>query len=253
MRESVLRLEQFYASPMGKAARDMASRRLHTLWPDLAGRNVLGFGFCAPYLDPYAKGANRVVLAMPAEQGALAHQGQRGINVCLTDEEVLPFTDATFDTVLCVHGVEEASNFPRLLSELWRVCRPEGRIVIIASNRAGLWARSEKSPFGAGRPFSRTQMRHAMRSVGFHPTVWAGALYAPPLKVFSKGSLLLGAERFGETVTPGLSGLILVEGVKRLYIEPHRGMKEKSVVALPRFGGSPIANRIIASHREGHE
>jgi len=199
MRESVLRLEQFYASPMGKAARDMASRRLHTLWPDLAGRNV--------------------------------------------------FTDATFDTVLCVHGVEEASNFPRLLSELWRVCRPEGRIVIIASNRAGLWARSEKSPFGAGRPFSRTQMRHAMRSVGFHPTVWAGALYAPPLKVFSKGSLLLGAERFGETVTPGLSGLILVEAVKRLYIEPHRGMKEKSVVIQSRAARQIGCARLAAFTR----
>jgi len=250
MRESVLRLEQFYASPMGQAARDMASRRLQTLWSDLAGRNVLGFGYCAPYLDPYAPGANRVVLAMPAEQGALAHTGQRGVNACLTDEEVLPFTDATFDTVLCVHGVEEAANLPRLMSELWRVCRPEGRIVIIASNRAGLWARSEKSPFGAGRPFSRAQLRQAMRRVGFQPTVWAGALYAPPLKLFTKGSLLLGAERFGEMVTPGLSGLILVEGIKRLYIEPHHGGTSKSVVALPRFGGSPIANRVRASHRE---
>lgn len=234
---------------MGIAARDMVCRRLRTLWPDLAGRNVLGFGFCAPYLDTYTKGANRIVLAMPSEQGALAHTGPQGINVCLTQEDVLPFSDATFDTILCVHGVEETPSLPILMSELWRVCRPQGRIVIIASNRAGLWARSERSPFGAGRPFSRTQIRYIMRKVGFEPTIWSGALYAPPLKLFAKGGLLIGAERFGETVMPGLSGLVLVEGIKRLYIEPRRIEKTKSMVAIPRFGGTPIANRTPSSHR----
>jgi len=249
VRESVLNLEKFYASPLGQAARDMASRRLHSLWPDLAGRNVLGFGFCGPYLDNYQAGANRIILAMPGAQGALAHRGKRGIISCLVEEDCLPFADSTFDTILCVHGIEEAPNLNHLMSELWRVCRPEGHIVIIASNRAGLWARSDRSPFGAGRPFTRSQMRAAMRAVGFHPTIWSGALYAPPLKMFSKGGFLRGSERFGETVTPGLSGLILVEAIKRLYVDPDRGEKAKSVVARPRFGTSPIANYSPPSHR----
>lgn len=250
MRESVLRLEKFYASSLGQAAKDMAGRRLHSLWPDLAGRNVLGFGFCDPYLDSYQSGANRIVFAMPSGQGALAHKSKRGVNTCLTEEHCLPFSDSTFDTILCVHGVEETPDLKVLMSELWRVCRPEGHIVIIASNRAGLWARSDRSPFGAGRPFSRTQMRAAMRGVGFHPTIWSGALYAPPLRFLTKGGMLRGAEKFGETVFPGLSGLILVEGIKRLYVKPKRGKKEKSLVAIPRFGTSPIANRSSSSHRE---
>lgn len=250
MRESVLKLEKFYASPLGEAARDMAGRRLKSLWPDLSGRNVLGFGFCGPYLEPYQASANRVILAMPGGQGALAQKGKRGVMTCLTEEDCLPFSDSTFDTILCVHGAEETPSLNDLMSELWRVCRPEGHIVIIASNRAGLWARSDKSPFGAGRPFSRTQIRSAMRDVGFHPTIWSGALYAPPLKAFAKGRLLRGSEQFGETVWPGFSGLILVEGVKRLYIEPKRLEKSKSLVAVPRFGSSPIANRTSSTHRE---
>ncbi|WP_147405874.1 class I SAM-dependent methyltransferase [Litorimonas taeanensis] len=228
----------------------MVSRRLSTLWPDLSGRNVLGFGFCGPYLEPYQASANRIVLAMPSGQGALAHKGKRGVITCLTEENLLPFANNTFDTVLCVHGVEETPNLRDLMSELWRVCRPEGHVVIIASNRGGLWARSDRSPFGAGRPFSRSQMRSAMREVGFHPTIWSGALYAPPLKSFAKSGILRGSERFGETVWPGFSGLILVEGIKRLYIEPHQGEKAKSLVAIPRFGGSPIANRTPSTHRD---
>jgi len=52
MRQSVITLEKFYASPLGVTAR-----------------------YCGPYLTPYMKAANRVILAMPGGQGAVARQG----------------------------------------------------------------------------------------------------------------------------------------------------------------------------------
>ena len=250
MRQTVITLEKFYASALGGTARDMAARRLASLWPDLSGRDVLGFGYCEPYLKPYMKAANRVVLAMPGGQGAVAQSGQRGIIACLTEEDLLPFSDARFDNVLCVHGVEETPNLSALLQELWRVTRPEGRIVIIASNRSGMWARSDKSPFGAGRPFSRTQLRGALNAVGFVPTVWSGALYAPPVRKLTGAGFTRSCERFGETVWPGFSGLVLVEAIKRLYAEP-KGTAKK-LVMRPSFGSAPIANR-SASKRDQHE
>ena len=245
MRQTVITLEKFYASPLGVTAKNMAARRLSSLWPDLSGQDVLGFGYCGPYLNPYMKGANRVVLSMPGGQGAVARQGQRGIIACLTEEDLLPFSDARFDNVLCVHGVEETPNLDALLRELWRVTRPEGRIVVIASNRAGMWARSDKSPFGAGRPFSRTQLRAALNNVGFVPTVWSGALYAPPLRKLTGAGFTNGFERFGETVWPRFSGLVLVEAIKRLYAEP-KGTARK-LVMRPSFGSQPIVNR-TANH-----
>jgi len=241
MRQTVITLEKFYASSLGLTAREMAGRRLSTLWPDLSGRDVLGFGYCGPYLNAHMKTANRVVLAMPGGQGAVAREGQRGIIACLTEEDLLPFSDARFDNVLCVHGVEEAPDLPMLLRELWRVTRPEGRIVIIASNRSGMWSRSEKSPFGAGRPFSRTQLRGALNDAGFVPTVWSGALYVPPIRKLSQSGFSRGCERFGEMVWPNFSGLVLVEAIKRLYAEP-KGHAKK-LVMRPSFGTKPIANR----------
>ncbi len=249
MRQTVITLEKFYASSLGTAARTMAGRRLASLWPDLSGRDVLGFGYCGPYLNPYMKAANRVVLAMPGGQGAVASAGQRGIIACLTEEYLLPFSDARFDYVLAVHGVEETPDLDGLLKELWRVTRPEGRIVVIASNRSGMWARSDKSPFGAGRPFSRTQLRGALNDAGFVPTVWSGALYAPPVTKLAKPGFTKGCERFGETVCPGFSGLVLVEAIKRLYVEP-KGTAKK-LVMRPSFGTAPIANR--GTNRTSHE
>ena len=238
MRQNVIHLEQFYASRLGGAAKDMAIRRLDNLWPDLVGRDVLGYGYCWPYLSAYAGQARSVVLAMPAAQGAIAQATRRGICACLTEDHQLPFADASFDYVFVAHGVEEAPDLDALLKELWRVTRPEGKIVVLASNRVGLWARSDNTPFGAGRPFSRTQLRGALRSAGFVPTIWSGALFVPPTARLSRPSIVQGFERFGETVWPSFSGLVLVEALKRLYAQTP-GTKSR-LVTRPRFGAAPI-------------
>ena len=113
-----------------------------------------------------------------------------------------------------------------------------------------MWARSDKSPFGAGRPFSRTQLRGALNDVGFIPTVWSGALYVPPMRKLTGSGFTKNCERFGETVWPRFSGLVLVEAIKRLYAQP-KGTAKK-LVMRPSFGSSPIANR-TATERRHHE
>ena len=241
MRETATRLEQFYASPLGGAARDMAARRLTTLWPDLAGNNVLGYGYAWPYLAPYETGTNRLILAMPEGQGAIVHEGRRGVATVLTQGRALPFSDASFDRILAIHAIEEAETTAATLSEFYRVLAPEGRIVVICANRAGMWARADSLPFGAGRPYSRRQLKAALRTAKFTPTVAANALYIPPIRAFARPSVLRGAERFGETVWPGFSGLVLVEAIKRLYAPTDVGHGLK--VTRPKFAGVPAMNR----------
>ncbi|MBL4869656.1 MAG: methyltransferase domain-containing protein, partial [Robiginitomaculum sp.] len=181
MRQNVTRLEQFYTDPLGVAAQTMVLRRLHSLWPHLEGLDVLGYGYGLPYLKTYQESAHRLIYAMPASQGVVQHAQRRGNTSLLVHENELPFRPSIFDRVLVTHGLEEARQMPTLLKELWRVMKPEGRIVIVAANRAGLWARSDKTPFGTGRPFSRGQLSRALKTAGFVPVVRAGALYCPPV------------------------------------------------------------------------
>lgn len=241
MRQTATQLETFYANPLGLAARDMASRRLKALWPDLAGKNVLGYGYAWPYLAPYEAGTNRLVMAMPEGQGAIAHEGKRGVATVLTQEQALPFSDAKFDRILAIHALEEAETAKATLSELYRVLAPEGRIVVICANRSGMWARAESLPFGAGRPYSRRQLKDTLRNAKLTPTVNANALYIPPVRACARPSILRGAERFGETVWPGFSGLVLVEAIKRLYAPSEIGHGQK--VARPKFAGVPALNQ----------
>lgn len=239
MRQNVNQLAQFYDSSMGMAAHAMVMRRLTSLWPlkgnGAQGPDILGLGYCTPYLSEYLPYAHKMILAMPGGQGAMIACSRRGNMSCLVEEDGLPFPPVSFDRVLLAHAIEETDSLPQLLSEVWRVMKPEGRLVIIAPNRAGLWARSDASPFGAGRPFSRSQLSTALKSTQFQPCAWAGALYAPPISGLMKEGLVSGFERFGETVCPRFSGLVLVEAIKRLYADNSGGAT--SSLRRPNFSG----------------
>lgn len=251
MRQSVIELQKFYAGPMGQAVSAMAMRRLGPLWDDgLGGQEVLGLGYATPYLAGYAGRVSRLVLAMPGGQGAMVTRSRRGNITCLTEEDNLPFPPAQFDRVLVAHGLEDSPCVRELMDEIWRVLKPEGRLVLIVPGRSGLWARSEATPFGHGRPFSRKQLSKLLKTAQFEPIAWAGALYAPPWPICTRAPFLGGIERFGETVWPRFSGLVLVEALKRLYAGTASGSAQ--TVQTPRFvGARPVdtASSILPSPR----
>ena len=209
MRVDVLALQRFYASPLGDAARRAAGRRLGALWPKTDGLDVLGLGYAAPYLDRFRAGARRVCALMPAEQGVEPWPGEGPVASVLSEEARLPFIDAVFDRVLIVHALEEAGALHPLLREVWRVMAPEGRLVVIAANRWSLWAQSDATPFGYGRPFSRRQLSALLGDAMFEPVASSRALYAPPSSwpPFVRGAEAF--ERVGEKCGPRWAGLLM--------------------------------------------
>lgn len=217
MRVDVFALQRFYASSLGQAARRAAARRLQSLWPSTDGLDVLGLGYCAPYLDRFRKGARRVAAMMPAEQGAEPWPSDAKVLTALADEARLPFMDAVFDRVLMVHALEEAQAPHAMLREVWRVMAPEGRLVVVAANRWSLWAQADATPFGHGRPYSRRQLASLLMDSMFEPVVSARALYAPPLPWPALVRTADAFERVGEVIWPAQGGLVLMEAVKRLY------------------------------------
>lgn len=248
MRQTVSRLESFYGSPLGRAAQTMVLRRLHSLWPHMEGLDVLGYGYGLPYLKDYQSKTHKLIHAMPVGQGVAANLSRRGNSSVTVHEHQLPFLPASFDRVFVSHGLEEATQIPLVLNELWRVMKPEGRIVITAVNRTGLWAGSDNTPFGAGRPFSRSQLSRALKTAGFVPLVRSGALYCPPITKMSGPRMSAMFETFGETVWPGFSGIVLVEAVKRLYVGQNGNERKK--ILRPSFSGALGASGKIYQPKE---
>jgi SAM-dependent methyltransferase len=218
-------LVDYYESTVGQAARRMIFRRLKLLWPECKGLRVLGYGFAVPYLKPFLGEAERVVALMPAQTGVVAWPAGRPLTV-LGEECALPFADAVFDRILVVHGLEGADAVRVLLRQLWRVLAPEGRLLIVAPNRASLWAQVEASPFACGRPFHKGELAALLRDTLFEPLQWDRALYMPPFSGRKLARTSAGWERLGRRLLPGVAGVHLVEAGKSLYgVAPSRKFK----------------------------
>ena len=51
MRQGVLELREFYATPLGRVAREMVSRKVAEAWGDARGLDLLALGYATPFLD----------------------------------------------------------------------------------------------------------------------------------------------------------------------------------------------------------
>ncbi|HUE64645.1 MAG TPA: methyltransferase domain-containing protein [Rhizomicrobium sp.] len=228
MPQDVRDLAAFYESPLGQLARRAIQREIQNFWPDVRNYRLLGYGFALPYL-PDLRGVERAIAAMPAPQGVIAWPQDKNAAL-LCEEDALPFPDVFFDRILIVHGLEESESLRALLRQLWRVLAPEGRVLLVAPNRASLWAQVQRSPFGHGRPFSKMELDGLMKEAQFEPGRWSRALYAPPFEtVTSSGN---NWEKMGRRLFGGIGGVHVVEAAKSLYSPARPALPKGARVAL---------------------
>ncbi len=213
----VVDLRAFYASPLGRVARHFVARIVRARWPSCAGFSMLGIGYATPYLAGFRENAVRVLAFMPAEQGVVNWPEHEVSSSALVDVEMLPLPDSCMDRVLVIHALEVCEAPRELLSEVWRILTPGGRMLLVAPNRRGLWSRRETTPFGQGLPYSRGQLRDLLRESLFSPCFEAEALYVPP---FERPLFLRSAgafERFGGRFALPGGGVHVIEATKQLY------------------------------------
>lgn len=202
----------FYASPRGATAAAVLRDRMLAFWPDAAGQAVLGVGYAEPYLPLWRDTAYRCVAAVPE---SLAPAMSR--HACLVEEDRLPFPDLSFDRILLIHAVDAADDARHLLREVWRVLKDDGRILVVAPNRMGLWAHVESTPFGHGQPFSPRQLAGLLASGMFRAERRDAALFVPPVPW---GAVLRAWplwEQLGHSVARNFAGVTLTEAVKDAY------------------------------------
>lgn len=205
----------YYRSALGRAAQKVVRDQLVAWWPDVKGQTVAGFGFAVPLLRPFLGSARRVVGLMPGPQGVMAWPaGQPNVSV-LCQETLWPLETGRVDRLVMLHGLETSDHGGAVLDEAWRVLGPGGRLVVIVPNRAGLWSRSDRTPFGHGRPYSLGQLEKQLKQHDFTPERDLSTLYQPPshARVWRKAAGML--ERAGNRVpfvTAG--GVLMLEAAK---------------------------------------
>ena len=220
MPSDVVDLRDFYRTGLGQIARRMIRNSIRGVWPDLRGMRLLGIGYATPFLAPISLETERVIALMPASLGVLGWSTDGRNVVTLADEGELPFADYSIDRVLLVHALETSEQVGPMLKEIWRVLAGGGRLLIVAPNRRGIWARLDRTPFGSGRPYTMSQLSQLLRDERFTPVGSDTALFIPPAR---KRMILRSApawERIGKRWFPTFAGVVLVEATKQIYAKP---------------------------------
>lgn len=225
---------RFYAGLQGRVVTRLLADRINLLLPNVAGTSVLGIGHAGPYLPPHAgPGAARLCVALSQAQLGASFWPPHGPSLaCTSEEDALPFPDLSFDRVLLVHGLEAADNARRLLREAWRVLKDDGRLIVVAPNRRGLWAYVESTPFGQGQPYSPGQIGRLLRAALFAIETRDTALYMPPWR----WRVVLRGARFwegaGRALASQLAGVTITEASKDLYgiMPTGQGARRRTVV-----------------------
>lgn len=208
--------------------RRIVRQTILSIWPDAKNLRVLACGYALPYMRPYLKESERVLVQLPASMQAHRWPEDAKNLVMLSTSGDLPIETNSIDRLLVMHGLEFSDHPAESFAEYGRILKSTGRMMVIVPNRLGLWARIDWTPLGYGTPFSVQQVKKFLRDQGFVIERSQGALFAPPL---GRGILLNAADFFektGRILYPGLGGLHVIEVSKQVYALTGKGEKSRA-------------------------
>ena len=80
--------------------------------------------------------------------------------------EQLPWPDASFDLITCLDVIEHTPDDRATLTELWRVCRPGGWLLVTVPAYQALWSGHDEANHHFRR-YSRAALRRAAQGAGW--------------------------------------------------------------------------------------
>jgi len=245
----------YYRSQLGRAAQKGVRDKLVQRWGAVRGLTLAGYGFAVPLLRPFLGAADAVIGLMPAPQGVMPWPAESANHSVLCDEARWPLANDSVDRLVMMHGLETCDHPLALLDEAHRVLSPQGRAMIVVPSRGGLWARSDVTPFGFGRPYSRGQIERLLGDSGFVATAHTSALFFPPSERRFWLRSARGLEKLGSRWgLKRMGGVLMIEAMPRDPAAP-RGLRADNrpplrvLEGVPQSGAQPAWRESAPLHR----
>ena len=239
-------LRDYYRTRQGRHVAMRLRRAVTEFWSRAPNACNAVVGYAPPVLR--SEDESRTLALMPRRLGPVRWPKKGQGRAALVDSRALPVQNVQLDRLLLIHALEFDPNPSRFLDECWRVLDGSGRLMVMAPNRNGLWARAEKTPFGHGRPYSRGQLRQLLQEHGFTPVEARTILFTPPA---APGLFLrIGPqiERLGRNWSPAVGGVLVIEAEKNLYAPAGQTSRQRQTTAR---GARKLAPRPTGAIREG--
>lgn len=216
MTQDIVDLINFYTTPLGQSTAATIRLMIAQLWPEFNAEAFVGIGYPLPFIPSQANNS-RTLIFMPAQQGII-HWPEESKNLCcLINEDSLPLPNESVDRIMVIHSLEHSEHVRPYLRELWRVLASNGRLLVIAPNRRGLWAQSDETPFGHGNPYTMTQLSRILKENQFTPLKSTRGLYSIPSHSRLARNISKVLEKIGPSILSKFSGLVCIEATKQVY------------------------------------
>lgn len=223
MRPDVLSMHRFYQSPVGFSVSQLIHQSIRPMWKAPTA-NLYGLGYALPYLDlslaPGSDGspsAHACFALMPAAQGVCHWPSMKHSATALVDDYHLPVADSSVERLLMVHALEHSDRPAHLFREIWRILAPGGQVIAVVPNRRRTWSALDTTPFGHGRPYSRSQLAALMQDQMLPLEKWDTALMVPPIRLPGASRMMKVMERSLHSMGKSMGGALIVSAEKQVY------------------------------------
>lgn len=158
------RYDEWFETPVGRLIKEYESELLIEMLKPAQGEKILdaGCGTGVFTFDVLSTGAEVVGLELSVSMLLRAGKKLRGhpFQTVPGDMRCLPFADHAFDKALSVTALEFIEDAKGAISELFRVTRPGGCIVVATLNSLSPWAGRREAAGKRGHPlFNRAIFR----------------------------------------------------------------------------------------------
>jgi len=234
-------IDAFYATDIGAGVLKETGRALRFMLgadsKKIRGKNILLLGrgdvFGLMLLDLFKDAQRVIAITQEPDRPYGGWVGETGQRLCVGDYQDLPVPDSMFDLIIVVHALEHVGRPAKFLREIWRVASDDARIVLLTPSRRGFWARTDKTPFGHGHPYSQKQLVQKLEDAMFAPGICERALFAPPLAYGVGPSTAAAMEVAGAAFWPRFAGVLLTEARKVIYRAKPITEKKMALASMP--------------------
>ncbi len=216
MKPTAYDFKEFYSAPIGGVVQRAITAALTRFWPDPTNRRIMVYGYSEPYTNLFSR-ADRTLYFMPPDQGAYPWPTGAKNAVAITARTALPLETDSLDGVILIHSLEFTNAIDPHLTEIWRVLKSQGRLIVIVPNRLGFWTRVDWSPFGQGSSFTLGQVQRYLRESLFIPDRSTPLLFAWPLRTRLAIKMAPFLEKYMPFLVPSFAGLHMIEASKQVY------------------------------------
>ena len=226
---TVKQLCDFYKTPLGEVVQVYINDIVKKFIPESTNiQFILGLGYVTPYLTRKLIQKNAVLSFTFNKMGGITWPNTTCSHTAIVHENHLPLANKSIDKLIVVHGLECSKNREQLLTEVNRIVAPDGEILIIFPNKAGIWSHTSNTPFAHGDHYTMSQLNDALSKDGWHIKAEERFLYFPPTQSLYTQSFFAPVEMMGSYFFPYFSGLNAITAKKQTLIAPSQPISQKT-------------------------